>query len=116
MLDGVNDSDDHARAVADWVHHKRPANARHLYHVNLLRYNPMNEELLMQPPQLASQASSEQQEPYVRSDEENLQRFMTQLQRYGVEHITARQSFGVDIDAACGQLYAKYERKRMKST
>ncbi len=28
--------------------------------------------------------------------------------------VTARQSFGVDIDAACGQLFAKYEKKAIK--
>ncbi len=26
--------------------------------------------------------------------------------------VTARRSFGVDIDAACGQLYAKYAKKK----
>jgi hypothetical protein len=26
--------------------------------------------------------------------------------------VTARRSFGVDIDAACGQLYAKYAPKK----
>ncbi len=30
--------------------------------------------------------------------------------------VTARRSFGVDIDAACGQLYAKYEQKQPKTT
>ncbi len=29
--------------------------------------------------------------------------------------VTARRSFGVDIDAACGQLYATYEQKQPKT-
>jgi hypothetical protein len=30
--------------------------------------------------------------------------------------VTARRSFGVEIDAACGQLYAKYAPKPPKKT
>jgi len=30
--------------------------------------------------------------------------------------VTVRQSFGEDIEAACGQLYAKYEKENMACT
>jgi adenine C2-methylase RlmN of 23S rRNA A2503 and tRNA A37 len=41
-------------------------------------------------------------------------RFLNLLKERNVP-ATIRQSFGVDIDAACGQLYANYERSIRKS-
>ena len=38
---------------------------------------------------------------------------MSKFEEAGIS-VTARRSFGVDIDAACGQLYAKYSPKTPK--
>ncbi|MEW9031887.1 MAG: hypothetical protein AB2404_04060, partial [Planifilum fimeticola] len=59
--------------------------------VNLIRYNP------------ASGAPKAYQRPH----EDELTRFCGRLRRAGVK-VTVRQSFGVDIEAACGQLYGRY--------
>jgi 23S rRNA (adenine-C8)-methyltransferase len=111
LLDGFNDSDAHAQGVARWIH-SRPRSIQHLYHINLLRYNPMNEDLFV--PSASSAPSASSSTNYVKTDEANLERFAQKLQQHGIEQMTTRQSFGVDIDAACGQLFAKYEGKRMK--
>jgi 23S rRNA (adenine-C8)-methyltransferase len=93
ILDGYNDSAEHARAVIDLLQGRHRLS--HLYHVNLLRYNP-------------AQGIPNN---FIRTDENNLRRFMQSLRAAGLS-VTARQSFGVDIDAACGQLFAHYEKRR----
>lgn len=40
LLPGCNDSRDHAQKVLDLLHHEMPQPVRHLFHLNLLRYNP----------------------------------------------------------------------------
>ena len=98
VLTGHNDSEDHAKKVAELIHHKRPSKLRHLFHINLLRYNPVRigDEI-----------------KYAKTSEESINRFKELLEKYGIVNITVRQSFGVDIDAACGQLFAKYEAKKI---
>lgn len=82
LLRGVNDSDDHAAALAALVGRRR-------MHVNLLRYNPTGPSLL-----------GRHYEPTPVAVEE---RFVAQLRAAAVvAHI--RRSRGPEIDAACGQL------------
>lgn len=103
LLEGENDSDAHAKAVVDWLVHQRPKHLRHLYHVNLLRYNPMG-------------LTDLEVEQFARTGRDTVERFKGLLQHGGVRHLTLRQSFGLDIDAACGQLFAKYEAKKVRNS
>ena len=99
VLDGHNDSEEHAEAVANWVYHKRPKSIRHLYHMNLLRMNPI---------------TIGEGQKYTKTDDGNINRFYQSLVDYGVQNITIRHPFGVDMDAACGQLFANYEAKKLR--
>jgi adenine C2-methylase RlmN of 23S rRNA A2503 and tRNA A37 len=71
FLQDVNDSGLHMRAIADLIR-QRPAYIRHLYHVNLLRFNP-NPELL-----------GNKGLPLVRASENHFQRFARGLNGLGV--------------------------------
>jgi 23S rRNA (adenine2503-C2)-methyltransferase len=82
LLKGVNDSLDHARALADLVGQRR-------WHVNLLRYNPTGLSL--------------RGLEYTASSDTDSESFAAELKsRKIVAHF--RRSRGPDIDAACGQL------------
>ncbi|MBT4153235.1 MAG: 23S rRNA (adenine(2503)-C(2))-methyltransferase RlmN [Candidatus Magasanikbacteria bacterium] len=83
MLDGVNDSIEHARQLAYLLKHP-------LYMVNLIRYNPTG---TFQP-----------------SKPHAINSFKLALMERGVR-VTQRQTFGQDIDAACGQLALKNKKK-----
>jgi 23S rRNA (adenine2503-C2)-methyltransferase len=81
LLEGVNDSDDHATALAKLLHGRR-------MHVNLIPYNPIGGE-----------------GGYRRPTAERLTSFGQVLLRNGiVAHI--RRTRGDDVGAACGQLRA----------
>jgi len=83
LFDGVNDSEEDARRLADvsrWAPSK----------VNLLMYNPV------------------QGLHFERTSEEQLDRFIQVLVEEGVT-VTVRRSRGQDIDAACGQLASDEE-------
>ncbi|QBD75503.1 23S rRNA (adenine(2503)-C(8))-methyltransferase Cfr [Ktedonosporobacter rubrisoli] len=90
LLHGVNDTPEHARGLIALL--KERGNLAHLYHINLISYNP------------ASGAPV----TYERSDKQTFDSFYRRLKAAGM-HVTARQSFGVEIDAACGQLYGRYQ-------
>ncbi|PLX28606.1 23S rRNA (adenine(2503)-C(2))-methyltransferase RlmN [Candidatus Parcubacteria bacterium] len=79
MIDGVNDSEYHARELAELVNGP-------LYMVNLIRYNPTGR--------------------YKPSSAVAIRKFKNILLREGIK-VTQRHSFGTDIDAACGQLATK---------
>ena len=49
---------------------------------------------------------------YKRSDEKTVHDFLDVLMKNGVT-ATIRKEFGTDIDAACGQLRAKNEKKEI---
>lgn len=89
MLPGVNDSLDHAKALISLLRGR--GSWDYLYQVNLIRYNPAN-------------GTSEAYNP---PQKQELDSFYEQLKEAGL-NVTVRQSFGVDIDAACGQLYGQY--------
>ena len=78
MLDGVNDSDGHARALAKRLRHV-PAK------INLIPFNPFPRAR------------------YQRSSTQRIERFRDILHNAGIVTIT-RRTRGDDIDAACGQL------------
>jgi len=82
LLDGVNDSDAHARALIRCLEGV-PAK------VNLIPFNPF--------PQTC----------YRRSSEARIARFFELLNRAGIVTIT-RRTRGDDIDAACGQLAGRF--------
>ncbi|MFK7886019.1 MAG: 23S rRNA (adenine(2503)-C(2))-methyltransferase RlmN [Gammaproteobacteria bacterium] len=78
MLDGVNDSVEHATKLASLLRH-RPAK------VNLIPFNPFPSTR------------------YQRSDDAVIKRFHDTLHRRGIRTMV-RRTRGDDIDAACGQL------------
>ncbi len=91
VMAGVNDSDRHVDALIDLV--KERAHWETRFHVNLVRFNPLGIESPI---------------AYESADESVMRSILSRLEAAGV-HATIRRSFGVDIDAACGQLYAKYQ-------
>lgn len=92
MLDGVNDSDEHARQLANLLN-------RHDLHakVNLIPHNPA-EPL-----------------PYHASPETRVQMFKSILESKGV-HAFVRRPRGRDIFAACGQLAAITQTTSFRAT
>ncbi|CAK9038366.1 Ribosomal RNA large subunit methyltransferase Cfr (23S rRNA (adenine(2503)-C(8))-methyltransferase) (23S rRNA m8A2503 methyltransferase) [Durusdinium trenchii] len=94
LLDGINDSADHARALAQMIR-DRPVETRYLYHVNLLPYN----------------VGRAVPEHFNRLGIEGTENFQRILQEHRVTS-SYRNSFGHGIDAACGQLFAGYEEAR----
>ena len=83
MIDGVNDSNDCARELAELI---RSRLSLKLAFINLIRYNPTGE--------------------FNPSPPARVKVFKTILMRAGVE-ATERYRFGQEIDAACGQLAVK---------
>ena len=89
MLDGVNDSDQHARLLAKRLRHV-PSK------INLIPFNPFPRTR------------------YARSSAQRIERFRDILHNAGIVTIT-RRTRGDDIDAACGQLagdFADRTRRR----
>ena len=78
MLDGVNDSDEHARQLVD-IARQVPCK------YNLIPFNPFP------------------QAPFGRSSKERIRRFSEILIEAGIV-TTTRKTRGDDVDAACGQL------------
>lgn len=85
LLKGLNDSKENAKELARLIKGT-------LAYVNLIPYNPIKELV------------------YQRSDEKSVHDFLDALTKSGVT-ATIRKEFGTDIDAACGQLRAKNEKK-----
>ncbi|MFN0067663.1 MAG: 23S rRNA (adenine(2503)-C(2))-methyltransferase RlmN [Limisphaerales bacterium] len=82
LLAGVNDSQDHARLLAELIGARR-------MHINLLRYNPTGQSL--------------RGVAYKPSADETAEAFAGVLRAQGLV-VHFRRSRGPDIDAACGQL------------
>ncbi len=85
LIKDVNDSIKHADELTELI---KPTYA----YVNLIPYNAVNEN------------------GYQRASDESVRLFFDRLNKNGV-NVTIRKEFGTDIDAACGQLRAKNERK-----
>ena len=90
LLDNINDSFEHAKELAKLI--KRQGKNNYLYHVNLIKFNPGTTF-----------------RPYGKPSVARINGFRNELDKLGINH-TLRQSFGVGIDAACGQLYGKYNK------
>jgi 23S rRNA (adenine2503-C2)-methyltransferase len=82
MLNGVNDSPDHAKKLAHLLKGQ-------LCHVNIIPYNPTGTEFTVSP-------------------QKKIKEFCAILQKAGI-NATIRVTMGQDIDAACGQLANKAE-------
>lgn len=93
LLPGVNDSPDHAKKLISIL--RRRMDLKQLYHLNLIRYNP----------------ALGVADDYKRPEEHDIRSFYQQIKQAGFK-ATIRQSFGVEIDAACGQLYGQYEANK----
>ncbi|HON51780.1 MAG TPA: 23S rRNA (adenine(2503)-C(2))-methyltransferase RlmN, partial [Bacteroidales bacterium] len=81
LLDGINDTIEHARELADFT-------KRFPVKINIIEYNP------------------HQLSPYKKSDKQKTDSFVTFLEKLNLI-VNIRYSKGKDIDAACGQLAAK---------
>lgn len=94
LLEGVNDSRQHAAALAALLQ----ARGRHtrLFHVNLLRHN----------------ANTFAAERFARPSEAHIAQFRSWLEQAGLK-VTVRSSFGDTIQAACGQLHASSQEVAM---
>ncbi|CDJ35982.1 GPI transamidase 8, putative [Eimeria mitis] len=104
-LTGVNDSPEHAKALAALIRDRRRT-TRHLYHVSLIEYNDGNAilcagNLQNMPPQGVPSTLR-------RADSKRLQQFEEVLDAASISH-SRRNYFGRDIDAACGQQFAAYD-------
>lgn len=88
LLKDVNDHKEEAYQLAELLGY-----IRHLAYVNLIPYNPVDEH-----------------NQYQRSDPESIRTFYETLQSRGI-NCGVRQEQGTDIDAACGQLRSKQNKK-----
>lgn len=86
LLKDINDSPEHAKAITKLL--RAHGQFEHLYHVDLIPYNPTD-----QTPQ-----------KYTQSMKSSINRFFQILKSKGI-NVTIRTQFGSNIDAACGQLY-----------
>jgi 23S rRNA (adenine2503-C2)-methyltransferase len=82
MIDGINDSDEHAKKLAKLL--KKP-----LYFVNLISYNPTG---IFKPSPAA-----------------RVKKFKEILEKHGID-VTQRHRFGADVKAACGQLAGQQKK------
>jgi len=92
LFHGINDSIKHAYALANLINSRKNS---YLYHVNLIRYNPGSPDSRFKRPPVA-----------------RVNKFREILTKKRVKH-TLRQSFGANINAACGQLFGGYEKKTL---
>ncbi len=88
LLADVNDSYEHVKALAQLI--KNQGDRSYLFEVKLIGFNP--------GPTTGN---------FKRSTPEKTQTFQKVLAGFGIKN-TLRQSFGLGISAACGQLYADY--------
>ena len=81
LLDGVNDTIEHARELADFT-------KRFPVKINIIEYNPHKDS------------------PFKKSEKQKMDAFVAFLEKLNLI-VTVRYSKGKDIDAACGQLAAR---------
>lgn len=91
MLSKVNDTEEHAKELCRIIN--RSGRKNYLFHVNLIKFHE------------GSTLSS-----FKHSTKEDFRRFCEILESKHINY-TIRQNFGSDIEAACGQLYARYASK-----
>jgi 23S rRNA (adenine2503-C2)-methyltransferase len=86
MIQGVNDTPRHATLLANHLKGK-------LAHVNLIPMNHVEER------------------EFSPSTPDRIRRFSEVLSKQGI-NVTCRRKLGKDIDASCGQLRARFEKKK----
>lgn len=86
MLNGVNDTEEHAKALAELVQSRDVG--KQLYHIDLIPYNNTDK------------TSSR----YYATERKKIRSFQNILMMQGIQG-TVRTQFGGEIDAACGQLH-----------
>jgi 23S rRNA (adenine-C8)-methyltransferase len=86
MLHGINDTEEHAKALAELV--QKRAVGKQLYHIDLIPYNNTDKT----------------SRRYQSTERKKIRNFQKILRMQGIQ-VTVRTQFGGDIDAACGQLY-----------
>ena len=91
LMDDVNDSIKHANALASLI--KAQGSKWYLYHVNLIRYNPWGDIVTFRAP-----------------NNNRVNVFLHTLENLGIQ-VTLRKTFGDKIDAACGQLASRTNKK-----
>lgn len=87
LIKGVNDQPEHARQLIALFSHR-------LHHLNLIPYNPIREV------------------DYERSPNSNIHQFTSMLASAGLNY-TIRVTMGDDVDAACGQLADRENKKHV---
>jgi 23S rRNA (adenine-C8)-methyltransferase len=87
MLGGINDSAEHAKALAHLVLSRGALS--YLYHVDLIPYN----------------ATDKTARKFIASNNETIKNFSDILHSNRIS-VAVRMQFGSDIGAGCGQLYA----------
>lgn len=92
LIKDVNDSKEHAEALCEHISN-RPKDVRYLYNVCLIPYN---------------KAKNVNEDFHRLTEENKIVQFEKVLSKYGVSFFY-RNSFGLSIEAACGQLHADYE-------
>ncbi|HXC45103.1 MAG TPA: 23S rRNA (adenine(2503)-C(2))-methyltransferase RlmN [Solirubrobacteraceae bacterium] len=102
MLAGINDRYEQALALAKLLEPHAPAEQPHMFKVNLIPYNPIDER----HPQSPTHLGGGSREPFRGSSRESIAAFKSALESRGVP-ATVRLTRGRDIDAACGQLAAR---------
>jgi len=89
MLEGINDSPEHAQQLAALLNAQQGPGG---FHVNLIAYNPTGTD-------------------FIGSSDETVRQFTTLLERRGLD-VSYRVSRARDISGACGQLAAPVEAAR----
>lgn len=91
MLKNVNDSLEYAQKLVELV--KAQGEHAYLFHVNLIEFH-----------------KGSTKEFFDCSTQEQIQSFRECLMKNGIS-VTIRKNFGEEIEAACGQLYAQYNKE-----
>ena len=92
MIDGLNDTPEHAHELGQLIRHLK-------CNINLIPYNPIAKDL----PRAVG---------YRRSSNSAIRTFMHILLEQYHKKVTVRLERGVDIDAACGQLANRYQAEK----
>lgn len=91
LLKDINDSTDHAEALAKLI--KGRGKNSYLYFLNLINFHPGDKRI-----------------PFDRTSAKKLKEFINILTSRNIKY-SIRQSFGIEIGAACGQLCVKRTTK-----
>jgi 23S rRNA (adenine-C8)-methyltransferase len=87
ILKDINDSIDHAQGLVNLI--KSRGELQYLYHVNIINFHPGDPNI-----------------PFQQTNKDTFRKFTDYLTTHHIKYST-RQSFGIEIGAACGQLCVK---------